>query len=122
MTMTFHPPFEAAVSSGSKDPAPWFLGSNRSTAGTRLSGWLAYDLKVDTRKKKRVAANTETKIIFRQDFLLTLFGNIIETLFLNGLVVDEALDFGGRAVNIRVLEQRKSQTRLTDMINIYLNV
>lgn len=34
-----------------------------------------------------------------------MLGDVVEALLLNGLVIDQALDFGGGAIHIRVLEE-----------------
>ena len=41
--------------------------------------------------------------------LFTLLGDVVEALLLNGLVIYEALDFGGGAVHVRVLGGKPTQ-------------
>ena len=51
--------------------------------------------------------------------LFTLLGDVVEALLLNGLVIYEALDFGGGAVHVRVLEGKQHKTITNGPSNSY---
>lgn len=103
---TSHRPCEAAASSGNKGPGPWSQDSDRSTAGTRLSDWHASGL---TNKTGPLDTSQSHTFFIRQSGQFgTLLSDVVQALLLKGLVINEALDFGGGAVHIRVLQGGKT--------------